>query len=343
MLLRYFFGKGARQIVLVLITLLALRLLGRLAQALEQVFSGVMPLDIALLSIGYLLPYMLQTILPVAFIVGLVMAVSRLWSNGEIISALYIGVKPIRLLMVAVILALATILFYLSVSAWLVPSVSCVGQDLWRNERINFALIKAEPYLVQSIEHSQWSLSVAGRDGTKLLSPVLVELVDEDWSVISADTIEFTVCPDGAVAESCPLVAQLQGNVRLYSSKDGTMNEINVEELTLTTSVYVQASKEFVCKWSTGDDKYLRELIHQSLNILLLLVLLPLALVQTHASNTWPFLIVFIASLIAIGSVDLLVDQPWRLALLYQGAMAFVCGALAVLWKHRFGSKVKIL
>jgi lipopolysaccharide export system permease protein len=84
--------------------LLATQLLG---QAHILFGAGVGPADVGQVIL-YLLPYFVGFVLPVAFLLGVVLGVSRLAADREVVAMSAAGLSPLRLLRVPLLLSLAT-------------------------------------------------------------------------------------------------------------------------------------------------------------------------------------------------------------------------------------------
>ncbi len=78
-----------------------------LAQANLLFGAGVSLLDVGLVIV-YLLPYFIGFVLPVAFLLGVVLGVSRLAADREVVAMGAAGLSPLRLLRVPVLLSLGT-------------------------------------------------------------------------------------------------------------------------------------------------------------------------------------------------------------------------------------------
>jgi lipopolysaccharide export system permease protein len=78
-----------------------------LAQANLLFGAGVSLLDVGLVIV-YLLPYFIGFVLPVAFLLGVVLGVSRLAADREVVAMGAAGLSPLRLLRVPLLLSLVT-------------------------------------------------------------------------------------------------------------------------------------------------------------------------------------------------------------------------------------------
>jgi lipopolysaccharide export system permease protein len=83
--------------------------------------AGVSMLDVGQVIL-YLLPYFVGFVLPIAFLLGVVLGVSRLAADREVVAMSAAGLSPLRLLRVPLLLSLVTAAVGLWLALWLEPA-----------------------------------------------------------------------------------------------------------------------------------------------------------------------------------------------------------------------------
>lgn len=92
-----------------------------LSQASILFGAGVSLLDVGQVIL-YLMPYFIGFVLPVAFLLGVVLGVSRLAADREVVAMGAAGLSPLRLLRVPIALSLVTAALGLWLALWLEPA-----------------------------------------------------------------------------------------------------------------------------------------------------------------------------------------------------------------------------
>lgn len=144
---RYLFREFAQSFVATLIVLLTVSLSGVLADLLGKIAEGKVPAGLMLSQLGLRLLNYLPLVLPLALMLGLLLAFARMYRDSEMPVLTSIGVGPKRLLRPLLMLVGPVVAVIGLLSLWLGP---------W-----------ADRTRVQMIEQANRSLVVAGLDAGK--------------------------------------------------------------------------------------------------------------------------------------------------------------------------------
>lgn len=144
---RYLFREFAQSFVATLIVLLTVSLSGVLADLLGKIAEGKVPAGLMLSQLGLRLLNYLPLVLPLALMLGLLLAFARMYRDSEMPVLTSIGVGPRRLLRPLLMLVAPVVAVIGLLSLWLGP---------W-----------ADRTRVQMIEQANRSLVVAGLDAGK--------------------------------------------------------------------------------------------------------------------------------------------------------------------------------
>jgi len=147
---RYLLGEFALSFMATLSVLLITSVGGVLVDVLGRIADGRMPAQLLLSQLGLRFIVYLPIILPMALLLGLALAISRLYRDSEMAVLTATGVSPIRLLRPVLGLALPVVILVALISLWLGP--------------------KAERHSAVLIEKASRSMVVAGLEAGKFTS-----------------------------------------------------------------------------------------------------------------------------------------------------------------------------
>ena len=144
---RYLFREFTQSFLATLIVLLVVGLGGVMADLLGNIADGRIPATLLLSQLGLQLLNYLPVILPLALMLGLLLAFSRMYRDSEMPVLASIGVGPRRLLKPLLMLVIPVVLLIGTLSLWLGPWADRTSERM--------------------IEHANRSLVVAGLDAGK--------------------------------------------------------------------------------------------------------------------------------------------------------------------------------
>ncbi len=142
---RYLFSEAARSTLVLLAILLAVAMSGLLADALAQVARGRITPDMLLLMMGLNTLEALKQLVPLALFLGVVLSLTRLAQDQELVVMQASGLSPQALLQALSWLAVPIFLFMLVLGLWLVPWADRYSDNLVREARTRLGLSTLEP------------------------------------------------------------------------------------------------------------------------------------------------------------------------------------------------------
>jgi lipopolysaccharide export system permease protein len=192
---RYLFREFAQSTFAALVILLIVSLGGVFADVLGDIARGRVPAGMMLSQLGLQVLNYLPLILPLGLMLGLLLAVGRLYRDAEMPVLISIGMGPRRLLRPLLMLALPVVLAIAACSLWLGPWAKQYSQRMI--EEANRSLLVAGLEAGRFVELPGGGGVVYVRnmsnDGTRL-GPVFVYQQDADrMDVTTAQSGELTV------------------------------------------------------------------------------------------------------------------------------------------------------
>lgn len=142
---RYLLREFAQSTFAVLAVLLIVLLGSAFADVLKDVASGKVPTGLLLSQLGLVFVNWLPLILPLALMLGLMLAMGRLYRDAEMPVLTSIGVGPRRLLRPLLLLVVPTVLLAGVCSLWLGPSADRLSQRMIADASRNLLLPGLEP------------------------------------------------------------------------------------------------------------------------------------------------------------------------------------------------------
>lgn len=142
---RYLFREFAQSTFAVLAVLLMVLVGGAFADVLQDVAKGKVPAAMLLAQLGLVFVKWLPLILPLGIMLGLMLAMGRLYRDAEMPVLVSIGVGPKRLLRPLAWLALPTVIGVGLCSLWLGPWADRVSQRMIDEAGRNLLIAGMEP------------------------------------------------------------------------------------------------------------------------------------------------------------------------------------------------------
>jgi lipopolysaccharide export system permease protein len=142
---RYLFREFAQSTFAVLVVLLIVLLGGAFADALGDVASGKVPAQLLLAQLGLVFLKWMPLILPLSAMLGLMLAMGRLYRDSEMPVLVSVGVGPRRLLRPLFLMAGPVIAFIALCSLWLGPWADRTSQRIIDDASRNMLIAGMEP------------------------------------------------------------------------------------------------------------------------------------------------------------------------------------------------------
>lgn len=142
---RYLFREFAQSTFAVLVVLLIVLLGGAFADVLKDVAEGKIPAQMLLAQLGLVFLKWMPLILPLAIMLGLMLAMGRLYRDAEMPVLVSVGVGPKRLLRPLMLLAAPVVVFVGACSLWLGPWADRTSQKMIDDASRNMLIAGMEP------------------------------------------------------------------------------------------------------------------------------------------------------------------------------------------------------
>ncbi|MEO5566259.1 MAG: LPS export ABC transporter permease LptF [Luteimonas sp.] len=142
---RYLLREFAQATVASLVVLMMVSLGGLFANVLSQVASGRVPATLMLSQLGLQTLRYLPLILPLGLMLGLLLAVGRLYRDAEMPVLASIGVGPVRLLRPLLMAALPVVAVIALCSLWLGPWAKATSVNMIAESTRNLLVAGLEP------------------------------------------------------------------------------------------------------------------------------------------------------------------------------------------------------
>ncbi|MBV2209749.1 MAG: LPS export ABC transporter permease LptF [Thermomonas sp.] len=166
---RYLSMEFARAVFAALVVLGMVSLGGVFADLVGEMARGSLPPPLLLSQLGLRLLNYLPLILPLALLLGLLLAVGRLYRDSEMYVLTAVGVGPRRLLRPLLLVVVPVLLIIALCSLWLGPWANRVGQSMVAEANRNLLVAGFEPGRFTPIANG--GVAYAGKmssDGTQL-------------------------------------------------------------------------------------------------------------------------------------------------------------------------------
>lgn len=195
---RYLFGEFAQSTFAALVVLLVVSLGGVFTDVLTDITRGRVPAGMMLAQLGLVLLNWLPIILPLALMIGLMLAVGRLYRDAEMPVIASIGVGPGRLLrpLLAIVLPIAALVA--AASLWLGPWAEAMSKRMISEANRNLLVAGLEPGRFTSIGNGGVAF-VGGLsdDGSRFDRVFVYRQSDERLDVVTSNEGELQVDDGG--------------------------------------------------------------------------------------------------------------------------------------------------
>ena len=166
---RYLTREFAQSVLAAFVVLGLISLGGVFADLLSEIARGRVPAGLMLSQLGLRLVNFLPILLPLSLMLGLLLAIGRLYRDSEMPVLSSIGVGPIRLLRPLMAVALPTVAVVAACALWLGPAAQRLGDKMvWEANR-NLVITGLEPGKFIALPNNGGVVYVAGMspDGTR--------------------------------------------------------------------------------------------------------------------------------------------------------------------------------
>lgn len=142
---RYLLGEFTQSFLATLIVLLVVSLGGVLVDVLGSVAEGKLPAGLLLSQLGLNLVGYLPMVIPMALMLGLLLAFSRLYRDSEMPVLVAAGVGPKRMLRPLLLLVLPVVAVVAMISLWLGPLALRTGEAMIESANRSLVVAGLEP------------------------------------------------------------------------------------------------------------------------------------------------------------------------------------------------------
>lgn len=178
---RYLFREFAQSTFAALVVLLIVSLGGVFADVLGDIARGKVPAGLMLSQLGLMVLNYLPLILPLGLMLGLLLAVGRLYRDSEMPVLVATGVGPVRLLRPLLLLVLPVVGFIAACSLWLGPWANDYSQRMVAEGNRNLLMAGLEAGRFVELPGGGGVVYVGGMSGDgSALSRVFVYRQDGD-------------------------------------------------------------------------------------------------------------------------------------------------------------------
>ena len=142
---RYLSGEFAQAVFAALVVLLMVSLGGIAADILGEIAGGRVPASMLLTQLGLRLVRYLPMILPLALLLGLMLAAGRLYRDSEMPVLISLGIGPKRMLVPLMLVVAPVVGFIAACSLWLGPMADRMAQTMIQQANRNLLIAGLEP------------------------------------------------------------------------------------------------------------------------------------------------------------------------------------------------------
>ena len=186
---RYLLGDFVQSFLATLIVLLVVSVGGVLVDILGNIADGRLPAKLLFSQLGLQFIAYLPLILPLALMLGLLLAIARLYRDSEMAVITAIGVGPKRLLRPLLMLVVPVVLLVGACSLWLGPWAGRVAEQMIIEANRSVLMAGLEPGRFTPLPNGGVVyLSSISPDGTQLGKVFLQRQKDDRLEVVSANS-----------------------------------------------------------------------------------------------------------------------------------------------------------
>ncbi|MGH8078061.1 MAG: LPS export ABC transporter permease LptF [Lysobacter sp.] len=256
---RYLIGEFAQATFATLLVLLIVSFGAVIADVLGDVASGRVPVGMMLPQLGLMLLRYLPLILPLALMLGMMMAVGRLYRDSEMPVLAAVGVGPRRLLTPVLWVALPVVAAVAACSLWLGPWAERVSKQMINEANRNLIVAGLEPGRFTGLaDGGVVFIGSMSSDGSRFRRVFIYRQSDDRLDVTTSDDGElavddkgqrFIVLNNGFEVEG-PRAGGLDYNLMRYARNEvqlpsgGTKYDPNSPEMLPTWALIGDARRE---------------------------------------------------------------------------------------------------
>ena len=186
---RYLLSDFVQSFLATLTVLLVVSVGGVLVDILGRIADGRMPAGLLLSQLGLQFIVYLPIILPLALLLGLALAMARLYRDSEMAVLTAVGVGPRRLLRPVLMLVVPVVLLVGACSLWLGPLADRTAERMIQEASRSVVVAGLEPgRFTQLSGGGIVYLSSLGEDGTKMGKVFMQRQKDGRLDVVSANS-----------------------------------------------------------------------------------------------------------------------------------------------------------
>lgn len=195
---RYLFGEFAQSTFAALVVLLIVMVGGAFTDVLTDITRGRVPAGMMLSQLGLVLLNWLPLILPLALMLGMMLAVGRLYRDSEMPVIASIGVGPRRMLKPLLLVAVPVVAVVALCSLWLGPLAESVSRQMINEANRNLLVAGLEPGRFTSIgKGGVVFVGNMSNDGSRFRRVFVYRQSDDSLDVTTSSHGELTVGDDG--------------------------------------------------------------------------------------------------------------------------------------------------
>lgn len=196
---RYLFGEFAQATFATVVVLLIVMVGGAFTDVLSDIARGRVPVGMMLAQLGLVLLNWLPLILPLALMLGLMLAVGRLYRDAEMPVIASIGVGPRRILKPLLMLVLPMVLVVAACSLWLGPWSESLSRQMIAEANRNLIVAGLEPGSFTEIPGGGGVVFVGNmsNDGSRFERVFVYRQDDDRIDITTSNNGELAVGEDG--------------------------------------------------------------------------------------------------------------------------------------------------
>lgn len=196
---RYLTGEFAQAIFATLVVLLIVCVGGAFTDVLEDIAKGKVPAGMMLIQLGLVLIKWLPLILPLALMLGLMLAMGRLYRDSEMPVIASVGVGPRRLLRPLLMVAAPIVLVVGACSLWLGPWADRSSREMINEANRSLVVAGLEPGAFTGLPNGNGVIYVGGmsNDGKSFDRVFIYRSKPDRRDVTTSRTGRLTVDANG--------------------------------------------------------------------------------------------------------------------------------------------------
>ena len=195
---RYLARQVAQTVLGILLVGLLVIAASRLLQYMQSALEGKLEVEAALVAVLLRLPEFLSLFLPLAWVLGLYLALARLWAGSEMTAAQFAAVSPTRVRLNVLAMGTLVALTTLLLSARLAPDAEAKAEQILLESRALSTLLLLDPGLFHDLGNG-WEIHITGRQDNSLTEHMLFrQHTDGSVGMAWAPELQVGLCADTA-------------------------------------------------------------------------------------------------------------------------------------------------